>query len=1616
MTALSAQDDGTSAKIEEKEKQSLEYQVVEGLENWTYNYDISDFEDGTYNLVIRSRDKAGNVALDGPINIFIDSESDLPVSSISSPSRLMRVGGNFNIVGTAKDDDAVASVEYKINDGSWIPAEGTLFWTAFIDTTGWPDGSYTLYTRAHDVNGITGHEFSVEINLDKLKPVIAITSHNNGEILSGKKKISGTVSDSNGLSTLEYSLDGETWESLKLSGKDEHGVRDFSLDLDTRENEGGTSYVRFRAVDNTGSEGSNVFVYYADNEKPVITLISPQEDDVLNGHITVTGTVTDEVGIESLTCSYNGEDPEEIDLIPGNPYWNRTFDYAGSKGGALTFRAVDLSGNTEEIKFKVKTVLEEDKPVVEIIDFNDGGYLDFNEPVLKGILRDDDGVQSIVYSVDDGEALDREVSGPFVLDFSELDPGKHIVEIYGKDIYEIEGDPLKISFLVAENPPVLLPESYTRDKDNPPWANGAVFIQGKTAKISGRIEGGEGPLTLYYSLDGQEELEAKPSKGIFSISLPGKPEPGVYDFSMRIVDSLDRISEVLSRIYIVPAPGKDDPPFEPERLDSEDLIITDSRIRSSQPANLSPEVPLEGFLSGGALVSSVELDPPQSAFKSDFSENNFSIFPVAESEPVTFNIKVTDTSGREYPPVEIYAAYDFTAPILNLNDIQVPDKIENNRTVETLEKNSKGEESLVETIVTETELTEIVSSFIQDLMILKGSVEDISPLVKAEILFSGSSDSYGSPISIDLKEEDGASVLDKDFEFLTMEEGEHFFTLNIIDELGNETRKTVPFILDRTDPQIYVISPGSDEPVEGIITVSGTVDGFHGDGELYFSEDGVTFNTVELTSHNTFTHNIDLSAEQSDPSLFVFRAIDSGRNKVDFKPVFNVDLEADKPSAVIEVPSPGSTIRNDFSVTGLVFDDDAVASIHYAVDDGEFKEIEGNFYYNIPFTLDGLDDGEHKISLYAVDSGGFASDPVESSFLLSKSEPVSTIVDPSIDDYVKSTIVITGQSFDENGIDRVYISYDNGITYNEATIITEDPAVEMAENTGDLPAVSEPAEGEVHTPVDFGTVKTVTWEYSFDTRLPGDGTNSILVKSIDGAGTVGISSTIINIDNTYPEIKLDSPGESSSFAGKLILDGKVFDATGVKNVVAEINALENTDFETFTNVIDSDGVFREIYEISDFEPGWYNLNITVTDFADNSISETRNLRIIPDEESRSIDIFFPEEGKSFAGPFAIDGVVSGSSTNRVVLKVDDETFDTVEADENGLFSFPVEVNALTAGKHVLQVTNGDGETSIISRERNFDYSLQGPWVRVENLKSGEFVSGRPMVTGSAGFSGLSDEEKDKSKTVDFIEVSLDNGQTFTRAKGRENWEFRLETYDLPEGINQLIISAHFKDESFAVTKLFVNIDETAPVVDLFYPEENRTFNDNIALVGTASDENGLDSVEVLIRKGRKEQYEVPSFIQGLYLDFHALGSTYGEVGVGLSFFDDVVKLQVNGGLAPLNERFPGIQLGVKLIATILDIPFSYFFGYDWDFFSMSLAVGARFDYFTMSTDDYSFTDEGVVLGSVLVQFEFARFEIESLPLFNSYSLYTEFSLAFISSDIEAGIKPKLAFGARIGIF
>ena len=177
-------------------------------------------------------------------------------------------------------------------------------------------------------------------------------------------------------------------------------------------------------------------------------------------------------------------------------------------------------------------------------------------------------------------------------------------------------------------------------------------------------------------------------------------------------------------------------------------------------------------------------------------------------------------------------------------------------------------------------------------------------------------------------------------------------------------------------------------------------------------------------------------------------------------------------------------------------------------------------------------------------------------------------------------------------------------------------------------------------------------------------------------------------------------------------------------------------------------------------------------------------------------------------------------------------------------------------------------------------------------------------------------------------------------------------------------------------------------------------------------------------------YEVPKFIQGLHFEAGIWGATLWNVGVGLSFFDDNVKLQLHYGQftqsqfdffyrirnVPLQQiRYGGHVVSLKLLANVFELPFGYYFGPDWRWLYLNVALGAEFSLFTETQ-----SGKPQVLPAALIQIEFPRIKLAKRKHFSSFSFFTEGQLWFITTDVNSpsirSLVPHLSGGVRVNVF
>ena len=722
---------------------------------------------------------------------------------------------------------------------------------------------------------------------------------------------------------------------------------------------------------------------------------------------------------------------------------------------------------------------------------------------------------------------------------------------------------------------------------------------------------------------------------------------------------------------------------------------------------------------------------------------------------------------------------------------------------------------------------------------------------------------------------------------------------------------------------------------------------------------------------------------------------------------FIIDQEMDLPVVEVNLPEDNEVITTDFVVSGIIYDDDKPAKVWYQIDDGEEIAVDCENAYSIPIALSTLTDNEHTVTVTAEDVYGVRGKPVTRNFRVSLEEPKASVLSPRFDETGTGVIDLGGVSSDKNGIERVRVSLDNGNTFNDAT-------------------------------------GTEEWSYRFDSKILRDGTHVVFVRVWDKYGIEGLYSSLINIDNTAPDVSLESPVDGMTTVGPVFVSGQATDSISLDTITLNVRSLEGVEIpeELASITIEPDSILTRDLDFSSLPDGLYNLDVWAVDAAENVTRVSRNIQLAKENQRNFIECLYPLDGEYLNGTFNLYGYLGGTDkANTVSLLINGEAIETAEVTPAGYFRFTLDETKMPSGTHRLSVRSDfGGAETVDSVPRTITYDTAGPWVTVDSLAMGDFAFKRPWLTGRAGYTlsqedllALESKETDretrkaiKEKKLEKVEMSFDNGKTFNEVELGKEWKYRLETQDMTEGMHYMVIRATMVNGETAVTRMLVQIDKTPPVIRLISPETGGRYNQEMEFTALVNDDIELGDVQYVLRSGDKAAYEVPGFIQGLYFDFHFWGGTFWDIGLGLTFFDDNVKLQVQYGQFMESQwamftdepmRYGGHVFGAKLLANIFYLPFSYMLGPDWAWLSASLTLGANYSYFTQ-------TQSGTpqVMSAVLGQIEFPRVTIEDWKMFRTFSLYTEFQLWFLPTDVDvsenqvATIWPQVTVGLRVNVF
>jgi len=1359
-------------------------------------------------------------------------------------------------------------------------------------------------------------------------------------------------------------------------------------DYDVTERKKGIYNFIVYARDRAGNESiSGPFNVYVDPNAglPVSRVVYPESKAIIRQNINVLGVASGRYGIDKVMIRL--DDGEYTD-VTGTDYWNQLINFDSIDDGKHTLyvQATDSKGVLGPEQ-KLDFILDTTPPRIELVSHQIGDIITGNVNV-KGEVSDPNGIASIEYSVDG-------------INYNGLSAGKGKGTTRGFTLpintKKVPDGPLVYYLRVKDTTGVASVKPYLFFVSNTgPELN--VYSPASTDNVydsfymSGRAYHKIGLSALYYEW-GKEKLDIETRSGDPFWGVPLKMEKtSPKSIKVVAVDKAGNSTSVVVKLedrrkVKVPVLVIDYPP--PEVLATlQKGMPTDTAIYGHIAPGIDPQTVLVKGIGEAEALSGFRIDP-------------YLMLPGNKAQTIKLApVAVDGTIGAE-----ISVRYLKTESMT---------KDETRVNVATPVKNSwlSG------------------SSFT-----LRGNIPE-SPNAQLEYRLNPQDNwqtlrmdlSGNFSAEIDMSYQDHGPV---HLELRTIQYGEERFPYYH------------PFNWATEQPELKIIAPTGDHAlVFGSKTVTGSIDHSVPIQKITASIDNYNFTEVPVTARNGkawFDYFCDFNTMEQQYGKLVFKILDVSGAEFEIFPEYSVEPDPPIPVIIVNSPVDQEVITAPFTISGLAYYDVDIygvywrilgptmesistgqvgeygrrqAAIYEANPDVPFKELltDQNFQITVDFSM--ITDGEYIVEAYAVDLYGMKSEVIARTIKVSTAPPETEVRWPIITRYNQKAIVVKGFSSDANAVESVILSMDNGNTYQKVELQT----------SGD-------------------------WEIALNTAAYTDGIYSALLQTADKYGVVTFSNAMINIDNTAPELYLTSPVDGQHVGTNMQLLGRVADNVVLKSLTYQVISADNPRYRQAIEASTGQVIYDTI-NLSGFPRGAYILRIVAVDLADNEALISRKIFYDPFDDAAEIAIYNPLPGEVHSGPVNVVGIVTGSFQPEAVrLLMNGRLLAQVPVERYGIFRYDIPEEMLSGdGEYTLSASyDAEGGAVITSPEHTVFYSAYGPILQIESHQDGDVITARPWLTGRAWIAipepseddpPLSRKEKSQQKaenTVRNVTVSYNNGRTFNSTKGDDVWKVRLETSELPRGPQPVLVRAEFANGKEAIRRLMLNVDTTFPEVETISPPEDSVHRDNIRVFGTAGDNYELADVDISLRPHNKFFYSVPGAIKGMYFDVKGLGATYFDVGLGLSFFNDNVRLQVQFGLAPpdmtnvvlkMNKvdipiaeggRYVGQVYAVKLMANIYHLPFAYLFGLDWAFYSMNFAVGANFSLFTM--DEWR---SPLYMGAIVGQWDLANINMQyfnpNWKYFRNYALYLEPELWFASSDVNADIIFRMTVGIRINWF
>jgi hypothetical protein len=1146
---------------------------------------------GVFTVWATAKDKAGNTAMQSTDVRVDNTHLSVAISSPASiPSGYQYVSGMFVFRATASDPGAVDQAFVTVF-GTTVPMSfnsQTGYFEYTTDTTTVGDGNYTISATFYDVLGKKIDTTAVGFRVDNNPPALTVNAPKNGAYIEGVSfSLNVTVNDTFP-GTVEYNIDRNGWLNA-------------SIPVNTSSYPDGPHSFEIRATDLAGHVTLDGFTVYFDNSIPAATLSSPVPGSAVSGHHLFRVTASDGTGISGVSVLLESDNLNML-LNPSTGYYEFLLDTSAYPDGVynttVTVSDMMFPVPHQKVFGPFAIIVDNSIPALTFNYPRDMSYVGLETNLTLNITAADSFISTFEYDVDGCGWVDMGTS----LNTTSISEGMHALTIKATDLAGHVTEKT-ITIIIDKFPPVCSPVSPSPGEfisglyeikvaasdynDIGSVAYVLRNVTGNCTVVTGNLsfDTGSGyytctidtaslPDEIYELVTTATDRSGKtttitplffidnnaPSVFVTNPKNMGFVE-GIFDFTGNISYSDRFIGRV---VYEIDGLGETaasvpwDTKATPDGL--HDLVIS-AYDGSGKKTVKALKVYVDNTAPGCEVSSPVYVPP----YKSPLFETVSGVY--------TFRVHATDAVGIKSVNLSVFGSvivlkynpaagyYEYT---LDTAALPGAEDGENIAVAEALDLSGKN-------------TTSVAVHF---------NLDNNPPVVSMASPVNGARISGETEIRLDISGEtfpvsawyeldsNGWQQLKTVPPYTTinsnkskLSDGVHVLSVKVIDMAKHETVVSIEIIVQNNAPELVISTPNENQYIDGIYlfqvaaidpvgitSVTGVLESETGG---YAANLSFTYNP--LTGY--FENELDTRTLTDGGYLLTVHA----KNSV-WECVRQVSFRVDNthPALAVNEPREGDYVSGTYRIS-VTASDTYLSTVEYNIDGNSWTEQSGKTVYNITWDTTVVLDGTHTINIRATDGAGHLSE--DSVLVYVDNTPVSIIIEsPAKEEHIRGIYQFRVMAEDAMGVKNVMLKLVKGKT----TLLSDGLVKNQA---------------------------TQFYEYTLNTSGVSDGKVEVRIAAFDHANHVSNSTINITVDNSAPQVTIQSP-KSGSYYGGIEFKAQVKDSlSGVGKVELYIDSARAWVEMLSTNT----SIYKYTWFTDLKDNGVHTFGIKATDSLGNSV-------------------------------------------------------------------------------------------------------------------------------------------------------------------------------------------------------------------------------------------------------------------------------------------------------------------------------------------------------------------------------------------------------------------------------